>query len=190
MKKPFVGLRLKRLREERQLTQQALANAIGISLSYLNQIENNQRPITVQVLLRMNAAFGIDVQLFSGQDDGRMIGELRQVFSSPLLGETVSSSEIKEIASNMPAVGRTVLQLHRQMRKAVEQSEALAMRLGDPRQSSLERVPSMPYEEVRDYFYGKSNHIPALDLCAEKLAEELGMRIGCFDQALVERLKI
>ncbi len=97
MKKPFVGLRLKRLREERQLTQQALANALGISLSYLNQIENNQRPITVQVLLRMNAAFGIDVQLFSGQDDGRMIGELRQVFSNPLLGETVSNSEIRRL---------------------------------------------------------------------------------------------
>ncbi|WLF99644.1 short-chain fatty acyl-CoA regulator family protein (plasmid) [Brucella intermedia] len=190
MKKPFVGLRLKRLREERQLTQQALANALGISLSYLNQIENNQRPITVQVLLRMNAAFGIDVQLFSGQDDGRMIGELRQVFSNPLLGETVSNSEIREIASNMPAVGRTVLQLYKQMRKAIEQSEALAMRLGDPRQSSLEPFPSMPYEEVRDYFYGRSNHIAELDLCAEKLAGELGMQIGRFDQALAERLHI
>jgi len=189
MKKPFVGPRLKRLREERQLTQQALANALGISLSYLNQIENNQRPITVQVLLRMNAAFGVDVQFFSEKDDGQLIGELKQVFSNPLFGETVSNSEIKEIASNMPAVGRNVLQLYKQMRQAIEQSEALAMRLGDPRQSSVEPFPSMPYEEVRDYFYGKSNHIAELDLSAEKLAEELGMQIGRFEQALAERLK-
>ncbi len=189
MKKPFVGARLKRLREERQLTQQALANALGISLSYLNQIENNQRPITVQVVLRMNAAFGIDVQFFSENDDERLIGELKQVFSNPLLGETVSNSEIKEVASNMPAVGRSVLQLYKQMRRAIEQSEALAMRLDDPRELSLEQLPSMPYEEVRDYFYERSNHIAELDLCAEKVAAELGMQIGRLDQALAERLK-
>ncbi|MDH7785795.1 putative transcriptional regulator/transcriptional regulator with XRE-family HTH domain [Ochrobactrum sp. 19YEA23] len=189
MKKPFVGARLKRLREERQLTQQALANALGISLSYFNQIENNQRPITVQVVLRMNAAFGVDVQFFSEDDDERLIGELKQVFSNPLLGETVSNSEIREIASNMPAVGRSVLQLYKQMRKSIEQSETLAMRLGDPRQLSLEQLPSMPYEEVRDYFYERSNHFAKLDRCAEKVAEELGMKIGRFDQALAERLK-
>jgi transcriptional regulator with XRE-family HTH domain len=43
MKKVLAGVRLKRLREERNLTQKALASAIGISLSYLNQLENNQR---------------------------------------------------------------------------------------------------------------------------------------------------
>jgi len=35
MKKAFMGLRLKRLREERRLTQAALAQRLGISLSYL-----------------------------------------------------------------------------------------------------------------------------------------------------------
>lgn len=65
MKKVFMGVRLKRLREERRMTQQALASTLGLSLSYLNQIENNQRPFTVPVLLKLNAAFGIDVQLFS-----------------------------------------------------------------------------------------------------------------------------
>ena len=54
-----MGVRLKRLREERQLTQQALASIIGISLSYLNQLENNQRPLTLAVVLKLNAAFPI-----------------------------------------------------------------------------------------------------------------------------------
>jgi len=67
-----MGVRLKRLREERGMTQQALASAIGLSLSYLNQIENNQRPLTVPVLLKLNAAFGIDVQLFSEDDEARL----------------------------------------------------------------------------------------------------------------------
>src|SRR5690606_37803003 len=76
MKKLFMGVRLKRLRDERRLTQQALADALGISLSYLNQIENNQRPLTVAVLLKLNAAFGVDVQLFSDEDEARLVGEL------------------------------------------------------------------------------------------------------------------
>ena len=50
--KMFIGPQLRRVREERGLTQAALARLIEISPSYLNQIERNQRPMTVPVLLR------------------------------------------------------------------------------------------------------------------------------------------
>ena len=43
MKKTFMGLKLRRLRAERGLSQTALAHTLGISPSYLNQIEQNQR---------------------------------------------------------------------------------------------------------------------------------------------------
>ena len=78
MKKAFMGLRLKRLREEQRLTQAALAQRLGISLSYLNQLENNQRPLTVQVLLALNTAFGLDLQVFSEDDEARLIADLRR----------------------------------------------------------------------------------------------------------------
>ncbi|WP_374833862.1 short-chain fatty acyl-CoA regulator family protein [Paenochrobactrum pullorum] len=189
MKKPFVGARLRRLREEKSLTQQALANALGISLSYLNQIENNQRPITVPVLLRMNSAFGVDVQFFSEEDETRLVGELRQVLSNPIIGETISNSDIKDIVSNLPAMGRAVIQLYKQMRQAVEQSEGLAIRLGDPRQVTENTYRSMPYEAVRDYFYSKSNHIAELDEQAERLAESLDVKNGRLVDALTARLQ-
>ena len=57
-----MGVRLKRLREERRLTQAGARRQIGISLSYLNQLENNQRPLTMPVLLALNSVFGLDVQ--------------------------------------------------------------------------------------------------------------------------------
>ena len=88
MKKTFMGVRLKRLREERRLTQQALASAIGISLSYLNQLENNQRPLTLPVLLKLNAAFGVDVQLFSEDDEARSDRRSARGVSDPAIGET------------------------------------------------------------------------------------------------------
>ena len=49
-RKMFMGARLRRLREDRGLTQAALASALGLSPSYLNQLENNQRPLTVSLL--------------------------------------------------------------------------------------------------------------------------------------------
>ena len=73
MKKTFMGVRLRRLREERGMTQIALARALDLSASYLNQLEQNQRPLTVPVLLKINAVFGVDVQRFSDDDEARLI---------------------------------------------------------------------------------------------------------------------
>lgn len=188
MKKLFMGVRLKRLREERQLTQQALADAIGISLSYLNQIENNQRPLTVAVLLKLNAAFGVDVQLFSGEDEARLVGELREALFDPGIGEEISSAELKEIATGMPAVGRAIVGLHKRLARALEQSAALAARLGGDRLGDsgqgVSPVAAAPFEEVRDFFYSRHNHIDALDRAAEAAAAALGLLPGRMVPAL------
>ena len=90
MKKTFMGVRLKRLREDQHLTQAALAGKLGISLSYLNQLENNQRPLTVPVLLALNSVFGLDVQSFAEGDEARLISDLREVLADPSLGETIA----------------------------------------------------------------------------------------------------
>ncbi|MBN9080252.1 MAG: Cro/Cl family transcriptional regulator [Rhizobiales bacterium 62-17] len=193
MKKAFVGVRLKRLREERQMTQQALASAIGLSLSYLNQIENNQRPLTVPVLLKLNAAFGIDVQLFSEDDEARLIADLREALTDPALGEPIALADMRELANAMPAVGRALVALHRRYRRALEQSAALAARFGDDRQDRTpDHTPSpvsTPFEEVRDFFYGKHNYIAELDEAAERIALEAELPVGNMAGALAQRLQ-
>ncbi|UFZ02659.1 short-chain fatty acyl-CoA regulator family protein [Bradyrhizobium ontarionense] len=173
MKKAYMGVRLKRLREERRLTQQALASAIGISLSYLNQLENNQRPLTIPVLLKLNAAFGVDIQLFSEDDETRLIADLREVLSDPQIGETISTAELRELAANMPAIGRALVTLNSKHRQAIERAAAMAARLGEDRQAETVILPSTPYEEVRDFFYARHNHIAELDDAAEHMAQAL-----------------
>ena len=59
-RKLFLGSKLRRLREQHRLSQAELANKLGLSPSYLNQIENDQRPLTVQVLLKLGGVFEID----------------------------------------------------------------------------------------------------------------------------------
>ena len=64
-RKLFLGARLRRLRRDRGLNQAAMADEIGISASYLNHLERNQRPVTAGILLRLAEAFDIDMKAFA-----------------------------------------------------------------------------------------------------------------------------
>lgn len=189
MKKTFMGVRLKRLREERRLTQAALATKLGISLSYLNQLENNQRPLTLPVLLALNTAFGLDVQSFSDDDEARLISDLREVVADPAIGESIATADLRELALNMPAVGRALVTLNRKYRHAVEQSAALSARLGEDRQAAAIVLPSTPFEEVRDYFYSNHNYISEIDEAAEAISRRINLPIGQTASALAAYLE-
>lgn len=166
-----MGVRLRRLREERTLKQVELAASLGISASYLNQLEQNQRPLTVPVLLKINAVFGVDVQLFSEDEEARLITDLRDALADG--AEQVSMAEIRELATNMPAVGRTLVSLHRRYRETAERSEAMAAQLGDDWISG--GSARMPFEQVRDFFYARHNHVEPLDAAAERLYRQAGL---------------
>lgn len=191
MKKVFTGVRLRRLREERGLTQAALARVLEISPSYLNQIEQNQRPLTVAVLLRISSVLGVDVQRFSDDDEGRLVAELRDVLGdaglAAAVGESVSLAEIREIAGQMPALARTLLILDRRRREVEERLEVYAARLGEER-GALPAAP-MPYEEVRDFFYARHNHIASLDERAERCFDVWALASDDVGRGLVERLR-
>ena len=172
MSKTFMGVRLRRLREERGLTQTAVARALGISNSYLSQIEQNQRPLTVPLLLKLNAAFGVDVQLFSEDEEGRLISDMREALAEGG-DEPVSAIELRELAMNMPAVGRALVALHRKTRLSAERAEIMALRLGED--AAGEAPARMPFEQVRDFFYARRNHVAELDEAAERLYAEAGL---------------
>lgn len=180
-----MGVRLRRLREERKLKQVELAQALGISPSYLNQIEQNQRPLTVPILLRLNAAFGIDVQLFSEDEETRLIADMREAIADG--GEAVSLAELRELAANMPAVGRTLIALHRRYREAVERGDAMAAELGD--EWTVGGRTRQPFEQVRDFFYARHNHVEPLDALAEQLYREAGFTPRTIHAGLAAWLK-
>lgn len=185
MRKAFMGGRLRRLREERGLTQAALADALQLSTTYVSQLENNQRPLTVPVLLKINGVFGVDVQLFSEDDEARLVADLRDALADAHTGETVAASELRELVANMPAIGRAFVALHRRCREAVERADMMAARLGDD--WSATGSPTA-FEEVRDFFYARHNHIAELDQAAERLSAEAGLSTGDLNAGLAEHL--
>jgi XRE family transcriptional regulator, fatty acid utilization regulator len=178
MAKTFAGARLRRLREERRLSQVELARLLELSPSYLNQIEHDARPLTVPVLLRLTEAFGVDASFFAARDTARLTAELREAVVDELEAGAVNASEVADLAERMPGMARTLVELRARL-------ERLSTAVG--RRDDAVRDPTS-HEQVRDFFYRHRNHIPALDEAAERLAGEIGVRAGETRAALVRRL--
>ena len=173
MRKTFLGVKLKTLREQRGLTQAALAQLLDLSPSYLNQLENNQRPLSVPVLLRLQSSLGIDLQVFSDDDEARLTAQLQAVMAEAAGDTVVAQAELRSLAQQMPALAQVVIRMHRRGRDAEDRLASLAATHGD-RADRLVPSARQPHEEVRDFFYERHNHIAALDERAEALAEVVG----------------
>jgi hypothetical protein len=171
MTKAYMGVRLKTLREQQGLTQAALAASLKISPSYLNQIENDQRPLTVPVLLRLQAAHGIDLQLFSDDESARRLSELQTVFSEQPEAHPVPQAEARVVASQLPSVSKVLLHLHKRSRAAEERLSSIVEGADGDRMTAELAPPLQPYEEVREFFYARHHHMAVLDERAEQLYE-------------------
>jgi len=169
MHKTFLGIRLRTLREQHGLTQLALAERLRLSPSYLNQIENNQRPLTVPVLLRLQSAFGVDLQVFSEDEQARQLADLREVTAEVAGAGAVPAAELQALAQQMPAMSRVLLSLHQRKRAAEERLSALAA--GADGDHFAGGAPLQPHEEVREFFYARHQYLAQLDERAEALHE-------------------
>jgi predicted transcriptional regulator/DNA-binding XRE family transcriptional regulator len=175
MAKTFAGARLRRLREDRGISQIELARQLNISASYLNQIEHDSRPLTVPVLMRITEMFGIDPTVFAPHDTPRLVSGLREALTA-----RASLADLTELATRLPEVAEAVIDLHRRYRQVDEQ---LAELVGD-----RELIGRSPHDQVTEFFYRRQNYVPDLDEAAETLAARIGLRRGEARVALRDRL--
>jgi len=162
-RKLLLGARLKRLRRDRGLNQSAMAEQLGISASYLNHLERNQRPVTAGILLRLAESFDIDVKAFAAEG-GEVAGadQLAEIFSDGMLSDLgVSRYELVELADNAPTVAEGITTLYTALRALHRQPAGEAG--ADP------RVLITPETWVRDYIQAQRNHFPELEEGAETL---------------------
>lgn len=188
-RKLFVGHKLRRLREQRGMTQAAMARLLDLSPSYLNQLEGNQRPLTVTVLLRVAKALNVDVATLAEDEEARLISDLREVVSDPLFaGDPPTLSELRSAATAAPTVAHRMLSLYQAYQHLSERLTSISDRLSQE-QDDANTAVTFPYEEVRDYFYYCNNYFDALDVAAEALAERAALPLGDMQQGLAAYLK-
>ena len=113
-RKILAGGRLRKLRSELGLSQSAMANELGISVSYLNLLERNQRPVTAQLLIRLSETYSIDPRSFAQEEELRSAVELDEIFSDPLFqAAPVARSDIRALSENAPGLVDAIKRLHR-----------------------------------------------------------------------------
>ena len=173
-RKLFAGARVRRIRNSRGLTQTRMASDLGVSVSYLNLIERDQRPLTAAFLLKLAASYDLDLRSLTGDDDGELADELVRVFTDPrLIGIDVPRAELRELAARSPGVAQALVRLH----SASHAAPAMAPDTAGP----LAEVVAM-IEASGNYFHG-------LDTAAERLADELRLSGPDLNAAVVERLR-
>jgi predicted transcriptional regulator/transcriptional regulator with XRE-family HTH domain len=184
--KLYIGRRIRELRETTKATQSAFADRLGISTSYLNQIENNQRPVSAAVLLALAEKFQIDIGTISSSDGDRLLSALSEALADPVFDAySPGLQELKLVTQNAPGLAHALIACHHAYRRTSEQLASLDDTLG----RTAAFVETTPYEEVRDFFHFVDNYIHELDTAAERLAIELGLPERDAGLALAEHLE-
>jgi len=167
----FAGAPLRRLRRRENLTQAAMAERLGISPSYLNLIERNQRPLTARVMMQVIDRFDFDPRLLREDEKvGGVAGLARRLQDERFADLGIDREDVAEVLTAAPQVASAFARLY---------DAAGAMP-----QASYD-----PLAEARREIERWRNHFADLDIAAEALADELRMSRGDIGAALTERLR-
>jgi predicted transcriptional regulator/DNA-binding XRE family transcriptional regulator len=168
--KLYAGAKLREIRTRLGITQRDFSAKLGVSLPYLNQMENNKRPLSTTVVLALAQEFGVDVTELGQGDAERMISDMREALADPVFADAAPPiADLRLTASNAPGLARAFLELHRAYRQTHERLASLDEALG---REGAQLQPS-PWEEVRDFFHYCDNYIDAVDKAAERVATKL-----------------
>ena len=173
-RKLFAGHAVRRLRRGAGLTQAAMAELLGISASYQNLLERNQRPLTASVLVRLAELFDFDPRSLTGQEPGGGVDAVRRRLADPMFADLeVDRGEVVEWLAAAPGGAEAFARVFDRVGggdAATETADPLAL--------------------VRREVERWRNHFADLDAAAERLADEL--RLGAEDLygALCERLRV
>ena len=184
--KLYAGVKLREIRGRLSLTQKAFADKLGVSLPYLNQMENNHRPVSAAVVLALAQEFGLDVTELTVGEAERLVSDMREALADPVFTSgTPPLADLRLAASNAPALARAFLDLHRAYRQTHERLASLDEALG---REDAALKPS-PWEEVRDFFHYCDNYIDAVDRAAEHFASAATARqdVGNLAEDLLRR---
>jgi len=175
--KIFAGPRVKKIRNSIGLSQTAMAHGLNISPSYLNLIERNQRPITVQLILKFFKIYNISPEDLEGDADG-IVTALKEVFSDTLLqGELPGYEELFEVADVAPNVASGIMKLHEGYRQTLLRLSELNVEMTRGQDISQTALPT---DLVQNAMESRENYYDKLDRAAEILASELDLTRGLF----------
>jgi predicted transcriptional regulator/DNA-binding XRE family transcriptional regulator len=162
-----IGGKIKRLRRQRRLNQADLAQALGISPSYLNLIEHNRRKVTVPLLFVIAGHFGVEPGELVDGDEGRLLGDLMEAFGDDLFADSdLTNLEIRDLAHANPAAARAVLKLYDRYRLLASNGSAAPL----PGETEPFHLAT---DAISDFLQSNANYFSALEDSAERIGGDI-----------------
>lgn len=165
----FAGPELRRLRARLGISQSDVANALGISVPYISQIETNDRPLTPPVMLALARAYPDDWGILTGIDEALLIAAAAAGEDASVAEARVPEDQLRRATEQQPELARRLVAVHHAYRQSQEQLRLL----NDTVEAGAVDASRLPWEEVRDWFHTQGNYIDALDRQAEVLASSI-----------------
>lgn len=180
---PQIGGKIRRLRRQRRVAQNDVAQAVGISASYLNLIEHNRRNITVPLLFKIAGYFGIEPGELAESDDSQLAGDLMELFGDDLFVDSdLTNQEIRDLAFSNPTAARAVLRL---FDKYTEQRQRGA---ANPLPADEDDTESQPFhratDAISDFLQENANHFPEIEAAAERVRHDIDNASDSFETGL------
>jgi len=185
--KLLVGPRVRRFRNTLGVTQARMAEDLGISTSYLNLIERNQRALSAKVLLKMAEVYDFDISTFSNAGDAHLVAELYETLRDPMFkNNPVSKNEVEDIVNTSPNAAKALLKVYSKNRDAQLRGDDVAV---DRDRVELLDQSAQAVESVRRFIHEQRNFFPEIDAAAEALSDELGLVKRSPKAAITDRLR-
>ncbi len=141
-----------------------MARNLGISVAYVNLLESNQRSVSVQVMLRLFEAYGVDWRDIAEEETTAVLADLRAALQDPLFeGARPDLGQIRAALVHCPTLAEAFLKLHGVYQGAADQLLSLGEGEG--------RVAASPEASVHNFFRRNRNHFRELEEAASAFWE-------------------
>jgi len=185
--KLFIGPRLRRFRQTLGLTQARMAEDLGISASYLNLMERNQRALSAKVLMSLAQVYDFNIAEFTGAGDAHLVAEVYEALRDPVFKDiALSKNEAEDLVGVSPAAAKALIRLYGKHRDNARRHDEQHV---DRDRVELLDDASRATSDVRRVIHKNQNYFPQLDDLAERLSLELQLSKREPHAALTERLK-
>lgn len=185
MAKTFIGPKLRQIRRAKNQTQAEMAKALSVSTAYVNLLENNQRSLSVKMLVAIADIYGLDLGDLVKDDASIRFADLRNAIQDPLFaGNPADVQELRAAIDHSPQLVDHFLTLYKSHRNALER----IMRLGS--EGMPDDLVAMSDETlIHDFFRSHSNHFAVLEEAAREFRQQEAFEVGEVYVTLKSRLK-
>ncbi len=144
-----------------------MAESVGVSTAYINMLENNQRSLSVKVLMSISDAYGVDWRDLIQDSSDQLLADLRSAVQDPIFDtDQPDIQELRLAVDHAPSLVEHFLQLYRQHSNVLER----LMATGDLLSDGI--ITNTPEATVHDFFRNNSNYFEELETKAEAMRAE------------------